>query len=319
MSLSKSTLCLRWGRSAYEKDEDLTLEQQALAQLGVDVRHDASLTPDWEGVAIVVVHSKKQVTRKVMQQAPDLKLIITTTSGYDHIDVRAASELGILVARSPLARRDAVIETTLAMGLSLLRELPYFQEQAHAGRWARRDLPQRPISLVSNLRVGIIGYGVIGQKAVDVWKMLGAEVNWTDPAYASSTPLEELLQNSQLITLHCALNTSTENIISDTTLQMMSPGSILLNTARGRCVDIDAVLNASHLGGVGLDVFPEEPCPHLQELARQKNFWIAPHAAGYHQTLGQSVTEEVVETVRMWLQKRPLPHEVTPHSKSAKR
>lgn len=304
------TSCIRWGRSAYEREEDLLFEVDELAKLDVEMRLCPNQVEDFGDCEILVVHSKKQVTGEVMDRAPQLKLVLTTTSGHDHIDKVAASTRGITVARSPLARRDAVIDTTLGMALSLLRDLPYFHRESATGEWARAKLPQRPIRLVKDLTIGLVGYGVIGQQAEQVWASLGAHVLHTDPASSQSLPLPELASKCDILSLHCALNESTHRCINQDILRLMPDNAILLNTARGPCVDIDALLNTTHLGGVGLDVFPEEPYPRLAELANQPNYWVAPHAAGYHQDLGRAITTEVVATIRAWREHRPLPHEV---------
>lgn len=303
--------CLRWGRSAYERDADLQNEAEILKTLGVEVIYDTSQTPDLKGIDIIVVHSKKRVTSEVFEECKQLSLVITTTSGFDHIDLKAAYEHDVLVARSPMARRDAVVDTTLAMGLSLLRDLPYFQSQAQQGDWARAKLPQRPITLLRGLRVGIVGMGVIGQYADAIWHALGAVVRHYDPLMPeTSTPLEELASWAQLLTLHCSLTESSYKLVDKALLQHMPQGAILLNTARGKCVDLEALQEASHLGGVGLDVFPQEPCPELAALAARPNWWITPHAAGYHERLGHAITDEVITTIRAWKQGLPLPNEV---------
>jgi phosphoglycerate dehydrogenase-like enzyme len=228
------TTLLRWGRSDYETAEDLALEARLLAEDGVTTRHAIGPPPDLRGVEVLVTTSKVKVTEAVLAHADDLRLIITTTSGHEHIHLPAAQARGITVARCPLARRDAVIETSLAMGLSLLRDLPTLQARAEAGIWARAELPQRPMRRLSGLVVGVVGAGIIGEKAAASWRALGADVLVCDPRLPDGVSLETLFAEAELITLHCALTPSSRHLINAETLRRLKPGVILLNTARGR-------------------------------------------------------------------------------------
>lgn len=305
------TTLLRWGRSDYETAEDLALEARLLAEHGVTTRQTVGPPPDLRGVEVLATTSKVKVTEAVLASADQLRLIITTTSGHEHIHLPAAQARGITVARCPLARRDAVIETSLAMGLSLLRDLPTLQARAEAGIWARAELPQRPMRRLAGLIVGVVGAGVIGAKAAVSWRALGAEVLLCDPRLPDGVSLETLFAQAELITLHCALTPSSRHLINAETLKRLRPGVILLNTARGECVDVDAVLAAPPLGGLGLDVFPEEPFPRLAELAARPNTWALPHAAGFYQGLGRAVAEELAASVGAFVRTGEPHHVVT--------
>lgn len=304
------TRVLRWGRSAYETDEALALETGGLAALGCEVRRHVGDAPPVEGAQVLVLTSKVRVDAAVLDRSPSLALLLTTTSGYEHIDLEAARARGVAVARCPLARRDAVVDTSLAMGLSLLRGVPGLHRRAEQGVWARGELPARRMRLVRGLPVGVVGRGVIGRAAAAVWRDLGAEVRWCDPAVPGGVSWPELCASSALITLHCSLTESSRGMVSAPALAEMAEGTILINTARGGLVDLAALAGAEHLGGVGLDVFPAEPPPDLAALARRPNTLLMPHAAGYHVGLGEAVAREVVDTVRSWQAGRPLPHPV---------
>jgi len=303
---------LRWGRSAYETDEALALEVAGLSALGCEVAHHAGRTLPETDAQVLVTTSKVQVDAAALSRAPNLALVLTTTSGHEHLDGAAAKARGVALARSPLARRDAVVDTALAMGLSLLRGVPGLQRRAEAGFWARAELPARRMRLIRGLKVGVVGYGVIGRAAVAAWSALGASVSWSDPAVDEPGGLswERLRAESELITLHCSLTKSSRGMVDAAALAAMRPGAILLNTARGGLVELEALATCTHLGGVGLDVFPQEPPPGLAGLAGRENTLILPHAAGYHEGLGEAVAREVVETVRAWISGEGLPHPV---------
>ena len=302
-------LVYRWGQSAYETKEALDLERHGLEALGYTVLQNSAQHIPRE-TNILVTTSKKIVDASMMAALPNLKLILTTTSGYEHIDIEAAKETSIMVGRCPIARRDAVVDTSIAMALSLLRELPSLHDQARMDIWARNTLPQRSMSRIRNLNVGIIGYGIIGKAAARMWLAMGAKVRWHDPAMMGSFPLEDLLGISEVCSLHCAHTPSSHNIINEKTLSYLPKGSIVVNTARGKCVNVKALFSASNIGGIGLDVFPQEPPSQLSLLAQHPNTILLPHAAGYHKALGKELAQEVVDALCQFKESNTLPHPV---------
>jgi D-3-phosphoglycerate dehydrogenase len=301
---------LRSVLSEYLRPQDLELEARELAALGLEVEPSQSARPNLAGATILVLDSKLRVDRRLLQTADRLALIVTTTSGHDHIDVEAAARRGVRVARCPLARRDAVVSASLAMGLAFARDLLWLHEQAREGRWARRLLPGRPIAIVGELSVGVIGCGVIGARAAEAWRALGAAVRISDPASPEHIDPLELARRSRIVTLHCSLTRTSRGLVDRKFVAALPPGSILINTARGECVDLDAVLAADHLAGIALDVFSEEPWPELRSLARRPNVLLTPHAAGYYDGLGPALCREVVATIRSWVADESVPHEV---------
>ena len=299
------------GKAEYLSGEELRRQLEAVAAVGVEARYtdeDPSAAAESE---IAVIHSGIRAGEDFLQRWPRLELLITTTSGWDHIDLAATGRRGIRVARCPLARRDAVVETSLALGLSLLRGVAGLHERGRQGIWARGELPARRLGLARQATVGVVGGGVIGRRAATAWEALGARVLLCDPAFEETLPIEEVAARCDLLTLHCSLTPTSEGLIDGRVLNLIKPGGILVNTARGRCVDLDALAMAHHLGGVALDVFPAEPWPALANWARRENVIVLPHAAGYFDGLGEAVAAEVAETVRRWRENRPLPHEVS--------
>lgn len=295
--------------------EHLTAAEQAelerrLAALGFSVASLGRGVPAPADAAVAVVNSKTRLGAAEFAAMPALRLVVTTTSGYDHVDLGEARRRGAAVGRCPLARREAVVDAALGMGISLLRRLPALSRATGSGRWTRAAVKESPTPLVRGLTVGVFGCGVIGQSAISAWKALGARVLAADPARTDLDAPERLLEESQLVTLHCSLTASSRGLIDGAALARMRPGAILINTARGECVDLDDLLAAPHLGGFGLDVFEQEPCPRLAELAARENVLLTPHSAGYHDGLGRALNEEVLATLAAWLRGAPLPHEV---------
>jgi phosphoglycerate dehydrogenase-like enzyme len=298
---------LRWGQSAYESAEDIAREQAAFLALGVELKTSTELRPELGSVVILVVNSGVLVDEALMARAPSLRLVLTTTSGSDHIDLQAARARGIAVGRCPLARRDAVVDTSLAMGLSLTRQLPSLNDRARAGVWARGELPGRAPLCISGLRVGIVGAGVIGQLAILKWRALGAKVQFHDPKVEGGVGLNAMLSQSELVSLHCSLTTESRGLMNAERLALMAPGSVLINTARGACVDLNDLSCATHLGGVGLDVFEVEPPDDLAALATRDNVLLSPHAAGFHPKMSEVVCRELVSSLQAWQRGEPLP------------
>ncbi len=292
----------RWGRSAYETPEDIGMEQAALSEL-------VQVTAPGMDAEIVVVHSKVGFGQDELLRAPSVRLVLTTTSGTDHIDLQAMKRANVQVARTPLARRDAVVETTIGM---LLWGLHCWGPLNHAGRqgqWARARLPELAPRLLGQARVGIVGLGVIGQEVARRLAMLGVEVLGVDPRgipdSVQAATAAEMLRECDALTLHCDLNATTEGLIGRHVLESASPELVLVNTARGGIVDTAAALTAlseSRLGALCLDVFEEEPYPNMQASSVHDRLWVHPHSAGYHRNLADHVRAGLVEAVSAFVQ-----------------
>lgn len=299
-----------WGPSDHVAAAEADLLRDRLAALDLTVTHvGADAAPSAE-TQVVVVNSKMHVGAKAFDWLKDLKLVVTTTSGYDHIDLVAARERGIRVARCARSRRDAVVDTSLAMATALLRRLPLTTAAAAAGRWMRADVKAWPIPLFSTLTVAVLGQGVIGRRASDVWQALGATVLACDPILPAAPTLAEALARADVVTLHCSLTPTSRRMIDAAALAAMKPGAVLVNTARGECIDEAALLADTRLCGIGLDVFASEPWIDSEALLKKGNVLVSPHSAGWHAGLGASLNDEVVTQVNAWLKGLALEGEV---------
>ena len=287
---------LRWGQAEYERG----FEPMLPAGWKVRVAPLGDVAPI-EDADVLVVPSLQRVTATHVARlaAPRgrCRLVLTTTSGFDHVDTNALAAEGIPCARLPLARRDAVVETTLGMILSLTRRFGDLDAAAAEARWARRELPEFGARLLGT--VGVVGAaGVIGARVASVLATLGAKVLRCDPRLTDSVPLGRLLATSDVVTLHCGLTEQNARLIDVEALRSTRPGAVLVNTARGPLVDVEAAsaaLRDGHLGGLGLDVFPSEPA-RLDTL-RHPRAILTPHAAGWHPGLGAAIAEGVGHAV----------------------
>jgi phosphoglycerate dehydrogenase-like enzyme len=302
-------MVLRWGQAEYERGLAPRLPDGVVLRTA-PLGDDAPL----EDADVLVVPSLQRVeARHVPRLVPPhgrCRLVLTTTSGFDHVDVNALRAAGIACARMPLVRRDAVVQTTLGMILSLTRRFGLLDLAAAEGRWARAELPA--IGAVNLGTVGVVGAaGVIGSRMCVALDALGARVLRCDPALSDGVPLAELLAASDVVTLHCALDDHNARLIDGPALSRMRPGAVLVNTARGRLVDLEVALRALHdrrLGGLGLDVFPREPAD-LAAL-RDPRVIVTPHAAGWHPGLGEAVSEGMGVAVEALLAGGPVPWQV---------
>ena len=310
-------LVVRWGRSPYEQGAALERERARVEGLGFRCLHlpgDAPLRA-LAGARVLVVTSMKRVGARELDGLPDLQLLLTTTSGYDHLDLRAAAARGVAVARMPLARRDAVVETTLAMAMALLRDLLPLQAAAAQGQWVRRRLPEYRVHRVRDATVGVIGLGVIGSRAAQLFQAMGARVVGWDPGRPDLPVLrqspEQMVAACDVISLHCRLEPGAPAVLDERLLAGATDGLLVLNTARGGVLDLGAAeraLSEGRLAGMGLDVFPREPYPRMAALAAHPRVIVTPHAAGYHPGLAGAIADELVGTLTAWRAGCRLPH-----------
>jgi phosphoglycerate dehydrogenase-like enzyme len=225
-------------------------------------------------------------TRRVLEAHPALRVIARAGVGYDAVDVKAATERGIAVATTPGTNQDSVAEHTFAMILALAKDLINQHEGTRDGKWPRRsNLPLRGKTL------GIVGLGRIG-KAVAVrgacfgMRLLAFEP-MPDAGFAAQydvtlVPLEQVLAESDYVSLHVPLMEDSREMINRRTLALMKPTAFLVNTARGGLVnemDLFEVLRSRKIAGAALDVFEQEP-PVDNPLLQLDNVVLTPHAAG---------------------------------------
>lgn len=299
---------VRWGQAEYELGPLVGLPEGVRV---VNVRDPKGPEADvpLEEADVVVVPSLRPIGPAQVARLRRCRLVVTSTSGYDHLDLDALSAAGIAAARLPLVRRDAVVESALGMLLALVRRFGDYREGAAADRWDRGELPRigaRRLGVV-----GVVGVGVIGSRMVDVLGALGSTVLPCDPALADGVPLDRVVAEADAITLHCELTPETRGLFDAARIAAMRPGAVLVNTARGKLVDADAAFAAvasGHLGGLGLDVFPTEPA-RLARWVHPRTI-LAPHAAGWHPRLGEAISEGVAAAVRALLAGEPVPFEV---------
>jgi len=219
--------------------------------------------------------------------APRLKVISKWGTGVDSIHAETCARLGIQLCRTPNAFTIPVADTVLRYLLAFARRQPWMSQQMKAGIWDKI-----PGKTLSEMTLGIIGVGAIG-KAVTRrarafgMSVLGNDIVEIDHVFISETGIEmtnlnDLLSNSDFISLNCDLNPTSHHLINSASFAHAKPGAILINTARGPLIEepaLIAALQSGHLGGAALDVFEVEPLPLESPLLAMDNVLLAPHNA----------------------------------------
>lgn len=242
--------------------------------------------------AVVVVQSVRPLlTRRVIEQLPVSRCLIRAGAGYDSIDVEAATEQGMMVCNTPSYCVDEVADHAIALLLDCVRHVSRLDRVMHAG--GRPSRQPGETRRVHGATLGIIGLGPIGRRVAR--RMAGWEPRilaydpYLAPEQAATVgaelvSLEDLLRQSDFITLHCPLTPDTLHLINDTTLSLVKPGCILVNDSRGAVVDEAALVRAlqdGRLWAAGLDVSEQEPLPLDSPLRSLDNVVLTPHVAAY--------------------------------------
>jgi glyoxylate reductase len=234
------------------------------------------------------------ITRKVIESAPNLKLIQTPTVGYDEIDLDAANEYGIPVANTAGSNAISVAEHAIMFMLVLLKKAIYAHESTLRGDWPQMDLVVGgKVMELGGKTLGILGLGDIGLEVVRLASAFGPRVLYNKRSRLSVdkerqlgiefVELDELLRQSDILSIHVSLNSDSRGMISRDEISMMKDGAILLNLARGPVVDETALVEAlknGKLSGAGLDVFYEEPLGQNNAFEGLDNIILSPHVSG---------------------------------------
>ena len=264
--------------------------------------------------ADVLLNSRSavNVNESVIRQLPRLKMIAVCGIGYDAIDVEAADERGIVVSNIPGRTAQIVAEHAVGMMLAVSRRMARTTEELRAGHWSS----QTGRSLIGK-RIGIMGTGNIGQEMIRLCKAIGMEVvAWTfHPDEQKARELgfvyvsrEELLESSDVVSLHVRLSDSTRRMIGAPELALMKSDAILVNTARAAIVDTMALveaINGHHLFGAAVDVFDEEPMPKDNPLTACDNVVLTPHSADQTPEGLDILTLGCIENIQAFLQGKP--------------
>ncbi len=296
------------------------LDLSPITQLGPCRIYDATrpeeLLPRLVGTQAVVLN-KIKMTRQVLEQAPDLKLICVAATGFDNIDIACCRERGIAVTNVPGYSTDSVAMVTVATVLSLMTHLQEFRDYVRTGEYTRSGKPNQLSPAFSDLRGktwGIVGYGNIGRQVAQVAQAFGCHV-----IHSRSTPstdpdcrsIDTLCAESDIISLHCPLNDNTRGLIDARRLGLMKKNVILVNVARGAVCREEAVAQAvlaGEIGAFGCDVYALEPfgADHpYTAIADFPNVCLTPHIAWASFEARTKVIRQIAGNMEAFLQGMP--------------
>lgn len=270
--------------------------------------------------AEIVLTNKTPVSGEVINKLSSLRYIGVLATGYNIVDVEAAKNKNVVVTNVPGYGTDSVVQLTFALLLELCLHVQRHSDAVLDGKWSRsKDFCfwDYPLMELSGKTMGIIGFGNIGQEVGNVatafgMNILGQSRTQTDQSHRKNfkwASMDELLQNADVISIHCPLTPETKGLINKTALQKMKPSAFLLNTSRGPIIvdqDLADALNNDVIAGAGIDVLSVEPPPADNPLFKAKNCLITPHIAWATKEARSRLMNSVVNNVAGFLSNSPV-------------
>lgn len=269
-----------------------------------------------KGVSICIAHHAP-LTKKIMEQCPDLKLFIVCRGGPVNVNVPAATEHGITIAYTPARNAAATAEHTVAMILAALRNIPSTDAAIRKGEWAGDYTYETAGFELETATVGLIGYGAIGHIVARILRAFGAKVLVYDPfakidaseGVEQVKDLNDLLDRSNVVSLHARETKESKGILGREQIARLKKGSVVVNCARGSLMDYYALadaLQSGHLFAAAADVFAEEPLPADSPLLQFPNFVMTPHIAGGTKQAAEKAATIAAEELKLFLEGKPL-------------
>lgn len=258
--------------------------------------------------ADILIIANMPLSGEVIRSCPRLKFINVAFTGVDHVDLEAARERQIAISNASGYSNESVAELALCMMLSLLRNVPQVEEKCRQGSTKDGLVGQE----LKGKTVGIIGVGAIGTRTAQLCQAFGCKIlgyrrhpEKNPAAGVTYVSLEELLRQSDIVSLHCPQTPETVGMINEERLSWMKPSAILINAARGPIVDSQALANAlneGRLAGAGIDVFESEPPLNTDHpLLHSRNTIVTPHVAFASKESMLARAEIVFDNIQAWM------------------
>ncbi|MGH6912371.1 MAG: D-2-hydroxyacid dehydrogenase [Geminicoccales bacterium] len=271
--------------------------------------------------AQVAITNKVRITRAMLAELADLRMIAVAATGVDILDLEACRERQIVVSNVRGYATNTVPEHTFALILSLMRNLPQYRAEVLAHRWQQEGkfcFFNRPIRDLAGATLGVIGCGSLGQSVGAIGQAFGMRVLFHD-RYVERAPdgtelvgLDELLRQSDVVSCHCPLTPETKGLVGKEQLALMKRSAIIVNTARGGIVDENALADAIEqetVAGAAIDVFEQEP-PRLEHrlmrLADRYHVIITPHIAWASVGARQALCDQLTEIIEAYHRGAPI-------------
>ena len=290
---------------------DIEIEKRVLADVCPDLpwlncrTEDEVIAQCADAEGLIIMYAP--LTRRVLQQLKRCRIVARYGVGVDTVDLKAAAELGIVVSNVPDYGTHEVADHALAMMLALTRKVVQANALVKRGEWDFRLV--RPIRRHQVQTLGVVGIGRIGAAMARRGLALGMRVLACDPHVADDripegvtrVSLDELMQQSDVVSVHCPLSAETRNLLDEGKLQQMKPTAYLVNTARGNIVDeaaLEKMLAEKKLAGAAFDVLSVEPGREDNPLFRHDNFLCTPHMAWHSAESALELKRKAAEEVR---------------------
>ncbi len=274
---------------------------------------EEKLIEEIKDVHLLGIRSKTQVTKKVLEAAEKLQAIGCFCIGVNQVNLKAATQQGVVVFNAPYSNTRSVAELVIGASIMLIRRIPGKNKAAHEGMWMKEAKGSFELR---GKTLGIIGYGNIGSQVSVLAEAIGMKVKFYDTVTklplgnaSSVKTLKDLVSQSDIITLHVPETGQTKNLINKSLLKNFKKGAILLNYARGEVVDLDALRKAildGVVGGAAIDVFPWEPEKNgdafqtpMQDLP---NVLLTPHIGGSTEEAQQNIGDDVSSKLFQYLE-----------------
>jgi len=267
--------------------------------------------------ARIIVTNKVRITRAHIQTAPELRLICVAATGTNNIDLEAAADAGVIVSNARNYATASVVEHVFSLLLTLVRHLDSYRQRVKAGDWSRSPdfcLFDESIEELSGKTLGIVGFGVLGRAVAQLARDFSMRVQIAQrlhgPPLPERTPFAQLLETSDIVSLHCPLSAQTQALIGEPQLRRMKNTAILINTARGGIVDEQSLVRALQQGWIaaaGVDVVTQEPPEASNPLLQYASprLIVTPHVAWASRAARQRLVTEIVDNIQAFLNASP--------------
>lgn len=291
---------------------------EEIGQLTVYDRTQPEETVERAKDADIVLTNKVCLHRQEIEQLPQLKYIGVLATGYNVVDIDAADEHGIVVTNVPAYSTMSVAQMVFAHLLTVVNRTEHYAIQNRGGKWtACQDFCYWDTDLteLAGKTIGIVGLGNIGSRVAEIAEAFGMKVvaltSKTErelPFYVEKRTLDDLLKESDVVSLHCPLDESSHHLINRQTLRLMKPSAILINTGRGPLVndsDVADALRENRLRAYCADVLSEEPSRGDNPLLRCENAFVTPHIAWATKEARSRLIEVAINNVKAYVNKHP--------------
>lgn len=270
--------------------------------------------------ATIAVVNKVPIRKAALEQLPSLELIAVSATGTDNIDKQVCVDRGVAVCNVRGYAINTVPEHTFSLILALKKSIQGYRDDVKAGEWQRANqfcFFTHPVSELRGSRLGIVGRGSIGRRVGEIGDAFGMEIRYAERKNAKSirdgyTAFDEIIAESDVLTMHCPLNEETENLIALPELRRMKSEAFLINTSRGGLVNEDDLVTAIEkkmIGGAAFDVTVREPPAEdhpFMHLLDKPNFILTPHIAWASREAMQALADQLIDNIESFVTGNPV-------------